>query len=303
MSRCLKLVASFTTLSLILKAVILNKDGLPDWLISLLAEARDVSRWIVVGGLLLWVIEEHLERHIAPAIRSGLSDFARAVAEGVRSQLSPGAKTMETLGDIFQGFYREHVKTPEVRRLAEEGKFQEAATKAPETEEQIAVLIKSENSRDWDEAFRLVRKLTVPSPQFFVTLSYRFWNISNIPRAREIAERGLKVAEGQKDSEYVAKLKNTLAYLYAESHDKEKEELARRFASESFDGDVAQRLDTNAYVKIIFAKKSDDVIDALGLNERAREKGLPLEDYAKNVRIAEERIQDLKRDSQTRKAT
>jgi tetratricopeptide (TPR) repeat protein len=186
-----------------------------------------------------------------------------------------------------------HVRTPEVRSALNAGKIEEAASRAT-GEEEITVLLKSTNPADWDRAVELLLQMPAPNPQYFVTFSYLFWEARNFPRAKEVAEEGLKIAEARNSPVYIGKLKNTLAYVYSELG--ECEAKARDFASSALaaDSDSPTRLDTMCFVMMKFAQSEREIAEALTVNEKARAKGLPIEDYMGNVALAGQMLQNVK---------
>lgn len=91
-------------------------------------------------------------------------------------------------------------------------------------------------------------------------------------------------------------LQNSLAYYYADGNRHDREAEARKYATEALNeggpSEIAA-LDTKGFVLICFGKTSSEVMEGVRLCHEAQTKGAPFEFYAKHVKKAESRLEEL----------
>jgi hypothetical protein len=291
MPRSLKIVFTFGGFLLVLIALGDIKEDYP--LRSFISGAVEhlliVVTSVIVGGILLWIIEEAIEKHITPAIRAGLKTMAASVATEV--QHLPEA--WQTVQDARAGLAAS-IATPGVRELVSEGKIGEAAAKTVGPEDQIKVYLQSQSSSDWDKAVKLARSLSVPPPRYFVTAAYLFFESGKTMKAIEIGEEGLRYAEKAGNLLYVRRLQNSLSYYYADTMEAKYEQKARDYIiSARINTDTPEALDTEGWVKISYAKTKEEIFAGLKLCLEAAEKGCPVWAYEKTVERATERLKSI----------
>lgn len=324
MPRSLKVTLSFSLLLIILlildainrqfpfKEVL--KHGLPHLLLFAIA--------VIIAGISLWILEAVIREQFSPLISKGFSEMASSI----RSAMTEGLDTLkEGLSKGFSGLttavaievrqfpqswkvlsdanvlaqLEATVKTPEVKELVAAGRIGDAVAKLDdlllkEHEEEIAVLLLSEDRKGWERAAELLKDPKAQNPKYFLTLAYRFWSVGQTDKAIEIAEKGLPLAVNA-DPPSVLRFKNSLAYYYAETDRPQYEELARQYAREAREArpDDVAAIDTEGYVKISFAKTRREVEEGVALSEEARRRGAPFEAYAKDVAKASRRLESL----------
>jgi len=245
---------------------------------------------ILVGSLLLWIVEESIEKHIAPAIQGGLKKVAAQVAH----EVSQFPKSFKDLNQVLDE-QKAQIRTPGVKELLEEGKVTEAVEKSKSTEEEIAVLVQSKDPADWTRALELVRGKLPSSVITFLNVAFLLWQLPNLGEAIKVAEEGLKRAMLARNMELTLKLQNSLAYYYAESGKEQFESLAREYTTtvRNATHDWPEALDTDGFVKITYGKTKQEILDGVTLCERARNLGVPFDGFAYAVAKAEKRLKNL----------
>jgi hypothetical protein len=243
-----------------------------------------VATAIVVGAMLLWIIEEAIAGHIAPAIRTGL----QALAHDVREEVGKFPKSWESITQVMASMV---VHNPEARHLASEGKIVEAVQKVTTPEEEITILIKSKDPAHWRQAADLLEKS--PSPKPALTLAYLFWQTGDIWKAIHLGE--LALATIGKEPEVSWKVQNSLAYYYTETSDPKYERLAREYiaAARIAEPKRPEPVDTEAFVKITYAKTREELMEGVAICEKARALGAPFESYAKHIARAMEKLRNM----------
>jgi len=131
-------------------------------------------------------------------------------------------------------------------------------------EQYLAVLLSFNDKGKADEAWSVLRNVK-GNPVLHSNLCYTFWEHGDIRNAIEVAEAGLRVSQELKNRIVQERLKNNLAYFYAEVGDSKYEELARTYATETYKEDSASRLDTTGYVKIVFGRNVDEITEGINL--------------------------------------
>ncbi len=132
-------------------------------------------------------------------------------------------------------------------------------------EKVVTLLLLSANPPDWDRAAEYVLRLR--EPKYYLRLAYKFWTVQQLDTAIRWVEDGLPLAVNSKDSELIAKFKNSLAYYYAESGDPKYKDLARNYVAEAvkaLPGNV-EVLDTFGCVKIAYGENREEVKEGIDL--------------------------------------
>lgn len=188
---------------------------------------------------------------------------------------------------------REGIIDVEIKELVVGGKIEKAITLAeyrysddPSKGLQlINVLLESKEEENWNRAWEVLRKVKEGSATVYLSLSYSFWSINRIKDAIDVGEKGLEIIKKREDEFNISKLKNNLAYYYADLGDLRYEEVARRYAREALIDlpDNHDRIDTQGYVKIVYGKTAKEIKEGVYLCEKALSKGGPLELYVKHI--------------------
>src|SRR3989304_7156926 len=200
--------------------------------------------------------------------------------------------------DIIQS-----LSNPEIRGLANIGQIKEAISKLeksfpgemvhlPENllNDYIDILLLSKEESKWQKAWELLQKQKSPFLKSYISLSYLFWSIGRINDAIKVSEEGLKFAEmtGSQEALDLVRLKNNLAYYYADSGDPKYKTQAEIYISEVLNQDPENPLhiDTAGYIKIVFGNTKSEILQGVNLCEDARRKGSSFEIYIKHVNKA-----------------
>lgn len=292
MPRSLKVVFTFGGFLLVLIALgdIKKEYPLRDFISGAVEHLLIVVTSVIVGGILLWIIEEAIEQHITPAILTGLRTMATQVAREVHAFPEAWQTVQATRAGLAAS-----IVTPGVRELVSEGKIGEAAKRTAAPDDQIKVYLQSQLSSDWDKAVELAKGLPVPPPSYFVTAAYLYFEMGKSDKAIEIGEEGLRFAEKEGNLLYVRRLQNSLAYYYAETMEAKYEQKAREYiiSARINAAEASEVLDTEGWVKISYAKSKEEVIAGLKLCSEAVEKGAPASYYEKAIRRAAERLKSI----------
>jgi hypothetical protein len=132
-------------------------------------------------------------------------------------------------------------------------------------------------------------------------LGYSAWSEGEQEKAITFSRKALALAlmTGDRNDEHgisIAKIKNNLAYYYAEAKIEEKAEEALLFAAEAVQavkGDTqlqsqyAKCMDTLGFAKIAFAKSHAQIQEGIEICEEARRAGGKLNFYFKHIAQAE----------------
>ena len=293
MPRSLKVVFTFGGFLLVLIALgdIKRDYPLRGFISGAVEHLLIVVTSVIVGGILLWIIEEAIEQQITPAISVGLGAMAAQLAKEVHAFPEAFQDMQATRAGMVAS-----IRNAEVRDLVSEGRIGEAAEKTAGPDDQIKVYLQSQSSADWDRAVELARSLPVPPPRYFVTAAYLYFELGKTEKAIEIGEEGLKYAEKAGNLLYVRRLQNSLAYYYAETMDAKYEQRAREYiiSARLNAAEASEVLDTEGWVKISFATTKEEVLAGLRLCLEAVEKGTPISYYEKALARAAERLKTLR---------
>lgn len=190
-----------------------------------------------------------------------------------------------------------------LRQLIEGGWIRQAVTKAEYIYSKdsskglqlVSILLSSKEENDWDRAWEVIKEIEEVPSAVYVSLAYLFWSLGRTKNAIEVAERGLEVAKKRKDQVGINRLKNSLAYYYADLGEPDYEKMARSHAEEAFSArpEDPAPMDTKGYVKITYGKHREEIEEGICLCEEARRKGAPLKLYLKHIARAAKRLRVL----------
>lgn len=254
------------------------------------------SQGLVVGGFLLWIFEDSLAEQFGPIVRDGFKSIGDSLAGKMVGQGSIGEELGRSLREFAGQF------SPGTKQLVDEGRIQEAVARIEKVkdslakrEEEIAVLLHSEEPRDWERVLSITNEFNLTS-RYFLTVAYRFWTAGNVGRAIEVAEEGFhnEDRKGQAaDLTLIHRFQNSLAYYYADAQRRDKADLALQYSA------IAHKerpedptpLDTRGYVLITFGQSEDVIRKGVQMCYEAFQKGVGPESLAKHVARAEQRLQ------------
>jgi hypothetical protein len=235
---------------------------------------------ILIGTTL--VLEKGIKEGLAPSlsrgIKQGMDDATEKVISRFPSALSALLKPKETKTASERKLAESENLAPGLVSLAQEGKSQEAMeilaaqTNQPSEEQIIAVLIMSPKTEDHEQAATRLETQLRSEPKFYLRLAYRFWEDGKLNRAIDLAEKGLHVLDsdrtnkGEQGLRLAAKMKNSLAYYYAEAGNDAKRDVAYRYVYESIEAlpDASEFVDTLGCVKIAFGATKDQINSGIG---------------------------------------
>lgn len=198
-------------------------------------------------------------------------------------------RIMKTLGEAE----RERVERGEVEEAKKA--FDVIPSDPNRLEEYLSVLAASKNEKDWERAYELARERNIQSAEVYGMLSYRWWSIGRFEQAIDDGESAIRIAENVGPVETLKKLKNSVAYYYADlgrpDHKARALELAREAARERPDEPSVQ--DTLGYVMIVYSESKEEILRGLKLCEQAWNANGPIRFFAKHVGAAYQRLRSL----------
>jgi 3',5'-cyclic AMP phosphodiesterase CpdA len=181
----------------------------------------------------------------------------------------------------------------------------------------LTALVLSTEDADWDEAEKLLARMGKPFHYF--RLGHGAWSEGNVVKATSLTEKALELAEKKaahddtqgepmaEDGTSLAKIKNNLAYFYAELAVPGKADEAKAFAKDAVkaveqkkDKELnryANYLDTLGFVEIAYATSWKELQDGIFNCEEARRLGADRALYFKHIARAEARESDLPAES------
>ena len=230
-------------------------------------------------------------QQVAAALAKAVSDFPKDIWKAFSSS------------QLFTGIINS-IPNPETKKLAKEGRVQEAIEQLPQTQtpdleqlrEKISLLVLSKDEANWREAAALLEKnKPAQKPNFYLGLAFRFWTVGKLDDAIALAERGMALAGN--DPHALSKFRNSLAYYYADAGRIAKREVAFQYAQEA----LAERpqdpgpIDTMGFLKIVFGQTEQEIVEGVELCTKAWKAGGPLELYAKHIQKAAARLEKIRR--------
>ena len=195
------------------------------------------------------------------------------------------------------------VTSPERRKQVEEGRISEVRMDVEKLGrkdiadiEYLTVLTLSDDEADWVAAWNEVNKSDIREPRLFISLAYRFWFVGKVELAISISEEGLKRVDPDNE-EIIYRIKNNVAYYYAELRRPENRDDAFRYSQEAMEHRKdAYPVDTRGYVLISYGENADDILKGVKLCEDARREGgitfFPL--YQKHIARAYKQLKELR---------
>lgn len=227
----------------------------------------------------------------------------------IRGEVKETNKTIEAheqqIKKILQGIIPNRVKRiarEELRKLVQDNQFEAAITRAKqlkaeglaESNDYALVMLSSIRETDWDDAWERLESDGHPSPFLCRTYAWMYWRLDRFDRAIYIAEYGLTEAIRRRSPKSeVLKLKNSLAYYYADAKLEGKAQQAFQYSKEAVKGRPGKYnpLDTLGYVYISFGKNREEILRGIELCESARR--MPkakFEYFAKHIAEAHNRL-------------
>lgn len=291
MPRSLRIVCIFAFFLLALIGVSEIKDAYPlrEFISGSVEHLLVVVTAVLVGAILLWIIEEAVEHHIAPAIRGGLE----TLAGGIKEEVGKFPSSWEGWPQIMKANLNS-MDSPEARSLASAGLTQQAAEKARSLDDKIKVLVQSTDPSDWNKAIGMVDSTQTPPFSPVLTLAYLSWQSGKIDEAIRLGEVALKRAT-ETSAEDLWKAHNSLAYYYAETAKPEFEKKAREYAVSARKAAPSrpEPIDTESFVRITYGKTEEEIMEGVALAEKAKLAGAPFETFVKHMNRAQQRIKTL----------
>jgi len=169
--------------------------------------------------------------------------------------------------------------TQTVRALIDEKRFAEAEEIAAAEWKQnsddssvletyIGVLLAYNDRKKCEKAWNILKENAINNSSHYIRLAYLFWEFGELSMAIEVAEQALSTAQTRAaDRDAMNRIRNSLAYYYAESGKEEYEDSARslieEFTAEELES--PNRLDTKGYIKIVFGKTKEEVYEGMDL--------------------------------------
>jgi tetratricopeptide (TPR) repeat protein len=232
-----------------------------------LGEVAKLALALLLGGTLIFekVILEHIRPLLSDYGRKTVEEVGKSIRDGMTSvsdKVSEAIKQSSPLRSSEQADTELSNNVPDnIRRLVREGKTKEALALASKNGDTLTVLVLSQEEKDWKKAYELLRKDRTHDPKYYSLLAYKFWNANELTIAIELAEIGLNIALECNDSSFViGRLKNSIAYYYAQSGDLKYRKQAFKYVEEAKDLIPQEKmsvLDTEGFVKIAFGDKQE----------------------------------------------
>lgn len=220
--------------------------------------------------------------------------FAGELKEITREFRTKGITEESVLQDL-----RAVITAEELNELVNKGQIELAVKKAEKLyhddpskyPQLVSILLSSKDEKNWNKAWSILGKIEEGNFKPYLSLAYSFWSINRAEDAIKVGEKGLRIAEKQGDKLGINKLKNSLAYYYADTGDSRFEDSARTYAEEAYAARLgeAEPMDTKGYVKIIYGKTAEEIEEGIYLCEEARRQGISFEFYIKHITKAAER--------------
>jgi len=273
-----------------------------------------LAYWFFLVALASFILEQVLQETVMGVFRTGFNNLngifeagLSTLREMVHGQLQDIKNTIGLTNTTTEETVNEvKAKDPGVGDLLADGKIEEAiqilekkAQNDPSKKaDLVPVLLISKSLTDWDRAWTILQEIekNLKTARQRANLSYIYWSIDSFDKAIEIAESALHLVESappsKEQGELIGKFKNSLAYYYADTGRSHYEELARKYteaACATRPGDV-RPLDTKGYVKIVYGKDKQEVLEGIKLCEDARRGGTSENFYFKHIEKARRRL-------------
>lgn len=252
---------------------------------------------------------EFISQSILPELKLELGRFRDMLAQGLWEKgliirESPAEK--DALGSEA---VEEEPELSKAKRLSAQGYWDQAtdvltqlaARRPKHLPALLTALSESPRHEDWQRAKALLAKAGALSN--YLRLAYNFWLNKEVAAAVAIVEEGYeRFQEGaEKASEHdLDRLKNSLAYYYAEAKQVDRADLAKRLSGEVVahrkpepNKDLASALATQGYVNITFGQTQEEIADGIRDCEDARRLGAREDLYFRHLARAQERLSAL----------
>jgi tetratricopeptide (TPR) repeat protein len=297
---------------------------------STLPALAELARFAALAGVASFAAEEVAKYAISPITKDvSEKQLVPALKEGFDKIREAIASALQERGIIIQGqpiMEKEHGneleealgKDPEMdpglnkaKNLIIEGQSEKAievleklVAQKPDYKPHLAsVLLSSPKSEDWNRA-RTLLSSGIGSPRNYLRLAYNYWTKGDLSNAIAILESGLRQVEQKQmiaTPDELDRLRNSLAYYYADANLLDKGEEALRFSEEVVAHRIPQgeskslglALATRGYVKITFGNNRDQIIEGIKDCEDGRRMGASEDLFFKNLARAQGRLAKL----------
>ncbi len=285
----------------------------PKRVTELLSHFVTILSWVVAAAAISLILDEVIADTILPTFEKGFEKLANVVGAAITAIKLVIGERFGEIASVAAGKIitqeAPRVTDSEIAALITSGNLPGAIAKLKDEVHRdssnlqkkrtlVTTLLLSHERREWDEAWSLMRT-EVDMVREHLTMALRYWGVGRIDTAIEVCKSGLERAEADSSLEgrdiWISKLKNSLAYYYAETGRAEYEDAARRYVEEAIRirPEEMACLDTKAYVKIVYGKDRGEVLEGVTLAEDARRKGLEDEFYFKHIEKARQRLASL----------
>lgn len=169
----------------------------------------------------------------------------------------------------------------------------------------VALIISFDQAR-WREAEELLEE--VGEPSHYSRLAFGYWKQNDTAHAVKLAEKGYEkaLAAPKCDMETIGRLRNSLAYYYADLYLKsggaaDKADIALKMATDEANRrsknapnskGYAEALDTEGFVRIAYGKTRDEIIDGDRKCASAYALGSTRELYLLHHKIADRKLEE-----------
>lgn len=175
----------------------------------------------------------------------------------------------------------------------------------------VTTLVFSPDIEHWKRAEEMLFNYPdLAEPEHYLRLAYKEWMNGNCESARRLAEKALDIVENsdmRTDEELEWRVKNSLAYYYADCELQDNAKKALTFAttsvqkilpkkdqSDTYRLAYARRLATLGYVQITFGNNKDEIASGIHDCEEARRLGASEELYFRHLARAQSRHESIR---------
>lgn len=243
-------------------------------------------------AILTLINTERKRYHIKQLVSNTLNErFFTVSGKELLSQLEDAVPFESQVKELLgQGCYEQAEKTAHQR-------VKQRPNDIPVIEIYISTLLAQNTLDKCDKAWDLLKTNNITNLYIYARLAFLFWQFGQIEKAITISEKGFEIANEGNDIVKIMKFKNSLAYYYADTGNKKYEDRARSYIEEACkeNPEDLAKLDTKGYVKIVYGRTKEEIIDGVSLCFTAFKNdpehfSVP---YAKHVKKATENINRL----------
>lgn len=249
------------------------------------------------------VFEKALQEFMGPFLERQFTGLGTSVQQGLENGMrSVSEKVQEALGKIQLVRSQAQAETeiaadvPEpILELVRSGNIEEALKRAQSKGDKLTILVLSQDPADWQKAATMVLATSVDA-KYYSILAYKFWTTGDLDSAIPLAERGLTIAIQRNDTTLEGRLKNSLAYYYAQTRKPDYEDKARQYIADArrlAPDMIMEIVDTEGFIKIVYGKTRSEVTEGVDLCYQASKALSRIEDMAERTKLAAERLKAL----------